>query len=136
MPHGRPATLLLVALAHGSYGCGTDAIGVDACRQIQQARCRQAPSCGIQPPYHTSGTDLDACIRYYNDACLHGLPISTDPGPQSVNACVDAINRAPQVDGGCSIVVAPQLAGECSWLTPPSMVDSSSESASEAASEF
>ena len=133
MPRGRLALLLLVALARGAFGCGTDAVGVDACRQIQQARCKQAPSCGIEAPNHTSGTDVDACIRFYNDACLHGLSSGMDPGPASVNACVDAINRAPQMDGGCAIVAAPELTRECSWLTPPTPVDASpGEAASDA----
>jgi hypothetical protein len=133
MPRGWLGTLLLVALARSSVACGTDAVGVDACRQIQQARCRQAPACGIAAPNHTSGTDVDACIRFYNDACLHGLSIGSDPGPASVNACVDAINRAPQMDGGCAVVAAPEVAAECSWLTPPAAADASSESPTEAA---
>ena len=28
-----------------TYGCGTDAVGVDACRQIEEARCDAAPAC-------------------------------------------------------------------------------------------
>jgi hypothetical protein len=84
-------------------------------------------SCGIsiQPPYHTSGTDVDACIRYYDDACLHGLSSGSDPGPVAVNACVAAINQAPMLDGGCSVVVMPEMAKACSWLSPPGQADSS-----------
>jgi len=135
MPRGRLATLLLVALARGSFGCGTDAVGADACRQIQQARCQHAPACGIEAPNHTSGTDIEACIRFYNEACLHGLSSGMDPGPATVSACVDAINRAAQTDGGCAVVAAPQLAGECSWLMPAVTVDASAEATSDAPSE-
>ena len=125
----RLAVTLLAALAQAAAGCGTDAVGVQACRQIQEARCRQAPACGIflQPPYHTSGTDVDACIRYYDDACLHGLSTGSDPGPLSVNACVDAINRAPMTDGGCAIVETPEQADACAWLAPPSTPDAQSD---------
>jgi hypothetical protein len=136
MARERLAAWLALALSPTFTGCGTDAVGVQACRQIQAARCRQAPSCGIslEPPYHTSGTDVDACIRYYDDACLHGLA-STDPGPPSVNACVDAINRAPMTDGGCAIVNKPELVDACSWLVPPPMPDSGSDSPGDSPSE-
>jgi hypothetical protein len=131
----RPAcldTIALAALSLVAGGCGTDAVGVQACRQIQEARCRQAPACNIslEPPHHTSGSDVDACIRFYNDACLHGLASAGDPGPIAVNACVAAINHAPTTDGGCSLVINPQTADACSWLAPPppaAAVDAASE---------
>jgi hypothetical protein len=128
MARERLAACLALMLSHATTACGTDAVGVQACRQVQGARCRQASSCGIslEPPYHTSGTDVDACIRYYDDVCLHGLA-SSDPGPARVNACVDAINNAPTMDGGCAVVNNPEQVGECSWLVPPSMPDASSD---------
>src|SRR5579863_3894616 len=93
----RLATLaLLLAGPWGpgvaTSGCGTGAVDVDGCRQIEEARCRQAPVCGIRldEPYFTSGTSVDACVRFYDDACLHGLAVS-DPGPSAVSACVAAI---------------------------------------------
>ena len=103
-------------------GCGTDATGVDSCRQIEDARCRRAPACGIslQPPYSTSGSAVDACIRFYETACLHGLEVS-DPGPLIVGQCVTAIT-----DGGCSVVASPQTSPACAWLSPsPSATDAS-----------
>jgi hypothetical protein len=121
MPSARLVSVTLAALSLAAIACGTDAVGIQACRQIQEARCRQAPACNIplEPPYRTSGSDVDACIRFYNDACLHGLASASDPGPIAVNACVAAINRAPTTDGGCLIVTTPQTADACSWLTPP-----------------
>jgi len=106
-------------------GCGTDAVGVDACRQVEEARCQQAPSCGIslEPPYSNAGTDVDACIRFYDTACLHGLASGNDPGAIDVNACVNAINN-----NGCSVVTAPETDPNCAWLippTPPSVPDAS-----------
>jgi hypothetical protein len=97
-------------------GCGTDATGVAACNQIEDARCRRATACGIslQPPYSTSGDAVDACIRFYDTACLHGLEVS-DPGPVVVGQCVAAIN-----DGGCGVVVSPQTSSACAWLVPAS----------------
>jgi hypothetical protein len=101
-------------------GCGTGAVNVDGCRQIEEARCRQGPACGIplEPPYFTSETDVDACIRFYDDACLHGLAAS-DPGAAAVNACVAAIQSDTAKKDGCGIVKSPQTAVACAWLVPP-----------------
>lgn len=116
------------ALILGADGCGNGAVGVDACRSIEDARCRQAAACGIslQPPYHTSGSDVDACIRYYQVACLHGLAVP-DPGGGSVNACVAAIEG-----GDCALVQSP-VTGACSWLAPS--VSSSSAGSVDAGSD-
>lgn len=113
------ALALLLAGPLGVDGCGANAVGVDACRRIEEARCRRAPACGvpIEPPFFTSGNDVDACVRYYDDACLHGLA-GNDPGLGAVNACVAAIQSAnPQVDGGCDVVKSPQSdVPACGWL--------------------
>jgi hypothetical protein len=98
--------------------CGTDAVGVETCRQIEEARCRSAPNCpdiNLSVPVHrgSPGTDIDACIRYYHDACLHGL-VASDPGGPATKACVDAINA-----GDCKVVEHPETVTACAWLTPP-----------------
>jgi len=108
----RPKVLLAVLLVNA---CGTDAQGVGACRQIEEARCRQTPSCPMipsTPPYFTSGTSVDACIRHYDVACLHGLDVG-DPGPSVVQACVTAIQKR-----GCDVVATPQNDPACAWLIP------------------
>ena len=115
--------LLAVLAAHAAVGagCGTDATGVEACRQIEEARCRRAPACGIalEPPYSTSGSSVDGCIRFYYTACLHGLE-SSDPGPVVVGRCVAAIDH-----GGCAMVTAPQTSPACAWLSPSPLPDAS-----------
>jgi hypothetical protein len=119
----------LVAVAAGS-ACGTDAVGVQACRQIEEARCRRAPACGISidPPYHTGGSDVDECIRFYDDACLHGLTTGDTPSGTQLEACVAAINGAGTTGDGCSIVSAPEVAAPCSWLaTTPITVDAADD---------
>jgi len=119
------------ALALAAAACGTDATGVDACRQIEEARCRQAPACGVrlEPPYRTSGDDVDACIRFYDTACLHGLE-APDPGTTAVQACVKAIQA-----NGCAVVLSPQSDPACAWLVPPSpaAADGAADSAADAA---
>lgn len=115
-------------------GCGTDAQGVDDCRQIEQTRCAAAKSCGIV-------SDVEACQRYYRDQCLHGLPV---PPPSSVElkACVDVIREAgvcaqslgvetklgdcdtslsdsaPELETACDLVKEPEKSHPCSFLTP------------------
>jgi hypothetical protein len=56
-------------------------------------------------------TDVDACITYYRDACLHGLARVVEPSTAEVNACVTRIET-----GACDATIAPTLAPECAWL--------------------
>jgi hypothetical protein len=114
--------LALAALTSG-VACGTDAIGLDACKQIEDARCHAAAACGVplEPPYSTSGTDVDACIRFYDVACLHGLAIGSDPGPTAVRLCVAAIDDHPCPAHGPNLVQSPQNDPACAWLIPPAL---------------
>jgi len=113
-------------------GCGTDAQGVDDCREIEQTRCAAAKNCGIV-------SDVEACQRYYRDQCLHGLPVPP-PGSVQLKACVDVIraagdcaqsggvdtelrdcdlsSSAPELKTACDLVREPEKTQECSFLTP------------------
>jgi hypothetical protein len=120
------AAVVTLGLA-SAFACGTDPIGVETCRKIEDARCENAKSCGIditsQPVHRRDGKtpdlqdqqDVGACKRYYEDACLHGLVTTTDPGAVQAQACVDAINNATD----CAIVVNPEKAPACAFLLPP-----------------
>jgi len=121
----------MLALAGGSIlasACGTDAVGVEACRQIEEARCKRAPQCGIDMslPVHrdTPSHDVDACIRYYRDACLHGLATTKEPGAVQVQACIDAINTPD-----CTVVKNPETNPACAFLIPP--VETTTDSGTE-----
>lgn len=108
---------IAVALIVQAVGCNSGPVGVDVCKTIETARCQQLPSCpalATQPPIWTSGTGVDACIRYYDTACLHGLPISSAPASAEVNACVTAIQK-----DGCDVVATPEIDPACTWLIPP-----------------
>jgi hypothetical protein len=135
--HAAGAVALLGATLAGA--CGTGAVDVAGCRQIEEARCRQAPACGIpiEPPYFTSETNVDACIRFYDDACLHGLATS-DPGAAAVSACVAAIQNDSTKKDGCGVVKSPQSdQAACGWLVPPvsAPVDASDGPAADVASQ-
>jgi len=129
------ATLLAAAVSFSlvtASGCGTAAIGIDDCRDIEQARCRASASCGII-------TDVDACERYYRDHCLHGLPVKP-PAGDSVPSCVDVITAAgncakddPEIElrdcdpyvaapktgftRACDVVSHPERTPECAFLS-------------------
>jgi hypothetical protein len=117
-----PALLALVlGLAPVAGACGSSAMGVDACKSIEEARCRQVPACPnveVSPPiWYTTGSAVDACIRYYDTACLHGLSIGSNPASSDVTQCVAAIN------GSCAAVAEPQSVPACAWLVPPVVED-------------
>jgi hypothetical protein len=134
----RALVLAFAAAAAGlAAGCGSSAVGVDACKSVEDARCRAASACGVllQPPYSTTGSDVDECIRFYDVACLHGLAGGSDPGPTGVNACVAAITSHPCDKGGPNLVESPQSSPACAWLVPPNTPATSDASEAEASSE-
>ena len=97
--------------------CGTDAQGVETCRKIETARCRAAAGCNVpltSPPHPAD--DVQGCIDFYHDACLHGLEVQ-DPGAPSADACVKDISTA-QSNNHCEYVLHPELAPGCTWLVP------------------
>ncbi len=120
-------------------GCGTEAQGIEACRKVEEERCRQAPACGDLAI--TTADDVQACVRFYRDQCLHGL-VTADPGAPVVDRCVRAIQAAgtcaldtakrddistcdpaiatkgSDAKRPCDIILAPDKADDCAWLTP------------------
>ncbi len=139
------AVVAVVAIALGilasAAACGTEPVGVEACRKIERVRCESAQACGIDlgRPLHSGDSpesNVAACIRYYDDQCLHGLVTTKEPSPQSVDACVDAI-----ITGDCSVVRAPETNEACSFLVPPAppapapVTDAADESTTDAADE-
>jgi hypothetical protein len=127
---GLGATAALAWLLALNPGCGTAAVGIDDCRDIEQARCEAAAAC------HTV-TDVAECKRFYRDQCLHGLP-ATAPSRESVDDCVNALHditlcvkaggtkaeladcdpAVPAQDArlACEVVKAPERAYACSFL--------------------
>ncbi len=123
--------VLLGVLAVGAVvvsavvACG-NAVGVDACQSIEHARCKWVVQCydagnyGLPTPRKdnapnsgTTESPVDDCIRYYDDACLHGLVSNVEPTTDQVNTCVAAINAATD----CTIVQAPETTTACAFLT-------------------
>ncbi|WP_437300759.1 hypothetical protein [Sorangium sp. So ce426] len=81
--------------------CGNDAVGVDACRRIEQARCEAAAVC---PEWIGSGDveeRVNTCVEFYWDQCLHGFENGAgggqtveEPTTFQVDACVAAVGEA------------------------------------------
>ena len=65
------------------------------------------------PPYSTSGSSADACVRFYDTACLHGLDVGV-PASSDIDQCVSAIEH-----GTCDVVQTPESSPACAWLIPP-----------------
>lgn len=124
-------------LVVSAAGCGTDAVGVDKCRSIEQARCDAGVHCGVVD-------DVEQCKLYYRDQCLHGLAHG-DATSTEIEHCVKTIQLAgdcakkngadaklsscakppsAQPNGlttACAIVETPQQTDECAFLSakPP-----------------
>ncbi len=136
---GALAYLLAFGLAglvasFGLIACGTDAVGVESCRKLENVRCEKAPECGIsleKPPHEGSpDEDVTACKRYYKDACLHGLPSGKDPGELEVEACAEAIRT-----GSCDVVRVPSSTPACAFLLEqPAVEDAGSDADLDASS--
>jgi hypothetical protein len=110
--------------------CSTGANDTSACQQIETARCQVASACpanfNLQSPT-PDGNAVDACIRFYQTQCLHGLTTTTVPSGTQVGDCVSAIlktghaadsARAAGDDASvpCGQLVAPETISDCSFL--------------------
>ena len=111
--------------------CGTDAVGVSECRDIEYVRCESGAYC-------TDFRNVSACRRFQRDHCLHGLNVDDIP-PSQIQACVAALRRAGECarDQGastapgecassiassaqtvCDVVLQPELSEACAFLVP------------------
>jgi hypothetical protein len=118
-----------------SPGCGTDAKGVEDCREIERARCDAAAACGRIE-------DIGSCQRFYRDHCLHRI-LADPPSPEAVDRCVRTIqtagscastqgadaalsacvdpSRSLAASGAltaCDLVLYPERADSCAFLAP------------------
>ena len=111
------ATLSVVSGLAGAIGgaaCGTDAVGIDACCEIEAARCRRAVECGLPLDYpRPAGDPTAACERFYLDACLHGIQSGVEPTLPQRKSCVDAVSTS-----SCDVVREPQRAPGCAFIIP------------------
>lgn len=106
---------LLVAASAGLFaGCGTDAVGIEACKAIEQARCEVAPVCESSADRLGVPEDrVENCILHYRDACRVGVENTeaTEIDQAQIDACVAAVQAlgACQEAGGLA-------AGSCAGV--------------------
>jgi hypothetical protein len=139
----RNACILAVGiLLPIAVACGTSAVGVDDCIQIETARCMQAvqlscsPDSGINlnDPASVSSSPMDlqaACNRYYSIACLHGT--AATPPSSNTNAAAQCTSFILDAST-CSVVEYPQNYSPCGWLdatTVEASTDAKSDSEAE-----
>lgn len=90
---GSLSAVISFALFNAAGCGGTDAVGVEECRDIETARCEAAVHCGIID-------DVDACKRYYDSHCLHGMSLSNAPSANKVTDCVRMLEGAAECAEG------------------------------------
>ncbi|WP_437994145.1 hypothetical protein [Sorangium sp. So ce145] len=119
--------------------CGNDAVGVDACRRIEQARCEAAAVC---PEWIGSGDveeRVNTCVEFYWDQCLHGFENGAgggqtveEPTTFQVDACVAAVGEAracasAKVASMVECSAAPLAAGVDRAITPCKVITAQAE---------
>ncbi|WP_438036785.1 hypothetical protein [Sorangium sp. So ce204] len=119
--------------------CGNDAVGVDACRRIEQARCEAAAVC---PEWIGSGDveeRVNTCVEFYWDQCLHGFENGAgggqtveEPTTFQVDACVAAVGEAracasAKVASMAECSAAPLAAGVDRAITPCKVITAQAE---------
>ncbi len=85
-----------------SAGCGPSAVGVEACRRIEDARCDAAASCGM------AKDQIADCKLFYQDQCLHGIENTAHrPTEAELSACIASVKAtAACADGGVKTMSA------------------------------
>ncbi|WP_437948161.1 hypothetical protein WME98_47035 [Sorangium sp. So ce296] len=88
----------LGAVTLATQSCGTAAVGIGACRQIETARCEAAAACPAWVGSADADEKVDACVEFVWDQCLHGIEnagTEDNPAPEptesQIQACVDAV---------------------------------------------
>lgn len=133
-PAHRMAILLCFSPWAAAVACQVEAVGVDECRRIEQARCAAARSCDLGID---SADEQATCDRFARDNCLRGFALPDAPKTSLVDACVAAIRTAGTCAGEnhplakdcpglgmssagttttCSVVETPSQAPACAFL--------------------
>ncbi|WP_437664106.1 hypothetical protein [Sorangium sp. So ce1182] len=134
-PWAAAALLGLGAVILAAQSCGSDAVGVDACRQIERARCEAAAVCPEWVGTAAADEQVKTCVEFYWDHCLHGIEkarITTnagvvqaapEPTDAEVQACIAAIGAArdcasSKVASIAECPAAPPAEGEDASVSP------------------
>jgi hypothetical protein len=133
------AVVALATVCALAFACKSSAVGVATCRQVEDALCARAPTCGVplSTPVVPNGVDpVEACQLFYETECLHGLETSEVPSSTEVAQCIAAINTQTVGCDGGALITDPQdvaLNGACAWLLPPATATVDAAATTEAA---
>ncbi|WP_063752013.1 hypothetical protein [Sorangium cellulosum] len=123
-------SLGLGAVTLATQSCGTSAVGIDACRQIETARCEAAAACPAWVGSADADERVDACVEFVWDQCLHGIEnagTEDNPAPEptgsQIEACVDAVGAtrkcaADNVASMTECTAAPLVDGADGAISP------------------
>jgi hypothetical protein len=107
-------------------GCNTKAVGVSECREIESARCKASVPCGI-----IDEDEVEACVQFYDDHCLHGISGSDVPTADEQKTCLNLIEEAGETakaslgmggstaeldEAACAVISSPWKHSECAYL--------------------
>jgi len=130
---------LLAITAAATTRCDNGAVGVDACRRIEDRRCEAAIGCTDRIADEDGVT---ACKLFYRDECMFGIADGVGPDDVMLEACLSAIDKvaackgqgasiadcanAPALDDrastpemtACGLILAPERLAACSFLAP------------------
>ncbi len=110
------SALLVLALGVAFGGaCSAVSTGVDACRQIESARCNALSTCDKANFIGTA----DSCTRFYDVQCGRGLADGArEPSAPELKACTD------RIVADCTVAHDPLASVECKkFLSPEPLPD-------------
>ncbi|MSP25882.1 MAG: hypothetical protein EXR75_12130 [Myxococcales bacterium] len=131
--------LLSAAAVTLATQCDNGAVGVDACRRIEEQKCEALVGCPFVAIKDEG--DVAACKLAYRDQCLFGIADAQSPDDVALEACLAAIRGAstcklefisdcdgapplftgsdPAKTTGCDATYAPERLEACAFLRPP-----------------
>ena len=138
--HAANVVLVLFTVGAAALHCDNGAVGVEACRQIENKRCEiiaNCPNVAIQ-----DDADISRCQLFYRDQCLFGIADATaEPDEIAIETCLEALNQAadcrpadnisacasppavasgvdPATATGCELITFPERLAGCGFLAP------------------
>lgn len=128
------AVFSAASAAFSTVGCEGDAVGVDACKQIEQRRCELAPACAGKAgiPEIKDEVQIENCKDIYRDHCLVGIEnAAREPTKDQVDGCLAALAATTQCqkDGvaemsGCAgVAVDDGAISPCKAFAAPEHLD-------------
>jgi hypothetical protein len=137
LAHVATSALVITVIGAAALHCDNGAVGVEACRQIEDRRCELVVGC----PNVSIETEADviACKSFYRDQCMFGIAdAEQDPDDVAIEACLAALSKADACKAaetiaacadppalaagvatsttGCDLIQFPERLADCGFL--------------------